>query len=162
MPALSTVFRWLAGDREFQEQYTRAMDARATLLAEEILEMPDDSSGDVVTDPETGAVRMDAEFVARSRLRVDSRKWLAARMAPKKYGDKVTQRTFKCMRTTGPDPRRALGPAAHLPHQQAGHVTAPDQCCKTSESSCQGAVHTSGGRPWGMVGLWLRRSVNSR
>ena len=101
MPALSTVFRWLAGDREFQEQYTRAMDARATLLAEEILEMPDDSSGDVVTDPETGAVRMDAEFVARSRLRVDSRKWLAARMAPKKYGDKVTQRTFKCMRTTG-------------------------------------------------------------
>src|SRR6476620_9378921 len=23
-------------------------------------------------------------------------------------------------------------------HRQAGHVTAPDQCCKTSESSCQG------------------------
>lgn len=91
MPALSTVFRWLAGDREFQEQYARAMDARATLLAEEILEISDDSSGDAVTDPETGAVRMDAEFVARSRLPVDSRKWLAARMAPKKYGDKVTQ-----------------------------------------------------------------------
>jgi hypothetical protein len=34
---------------------------------------------------------MDAEFVARSRLRVDSRKWLAARMAPTKYGDKITQ-----------------------------------------------------------------------
>lgn len=91
MPALSTVFRWLAGDREFQEQYARAMDARATLLAEEILEISDESSGDAVTDPETGTVRMDAEFVARSRLRVDSRKWLAARMAPKKYGDKVTQ-----------------------------------------------------------------------
>jgi hypothetical protein len=91
MPALSTVFRWLAGDREFQEQYARAMDARATLLAEEILEISDDSSGDAVTDPQTGAVRMDAEFVARSRLRVDSRKWLAARMAPKKYGDKITQ-----------------------------------------------------------------------
>src|SRR5262249_47079099 len=29
----------------------------------------------------------------------------------------------------GPNPRRALGPAAHPPHQQAGHVTAPDQCC---------------------------------
>ena len=91
MPALSTVFRWLSGGREFQEQYARAMDARATLLAEEILEISDDSSGDAVTDPETGAVRMDAEFVARSRLRVDSRKWLAARMSPKKYGDKVSQ-----------------------------------------------------------------------
>ncbi|WP_426526851.1 terminase small subunit protein [Bradyrhizobium sp. McL0615] len=91
MPALSTVFRWLAGDKAFQDQYARAMDARATLLAEEILEISDDRSGDAVTDPETGAVRMDAEFVARSRLRVDSRKWLAARMSPKKYGDKVTQ-----------------------------------------------------------------------
>src|SRR5215831_19677315 len=29
----------------------------------------------------------------------------------------------------GPDPRRALGPAATAPHQQAGHMTAPDQCC---------------------------------
>jgi len=91
MPALSTVFRWLVGDREFQEQYARAMDARAMLLAEEILEISDDSSGDAVTDPETGAIRMDAEFVARSRLRVDSRKWLAARMSPRKYGDKITQ-----------------------------------------------------------------------
>ena len=31
----------------------------------------------------------------------------------------------------GSDPRRALGPAAHPPHQQAGHVTAPDQCCRS-------------------------------
>jgi hypothetical protein len=91
MPALSTVFRWLAKDQGFQEQYARAMDARATLLAEEILEISDDSSGDAVKDPETGDVRMDAEFVARSRLRVDARKWLAARMSPRKYGDKITQ-----------------------------------------------------------------------
>jgi hypothetical protein len=97
MPALSTVFRWLAAHSEFQEQYARAMDARATLLAEEILEISDDSSGDAVTDPETGDVRMNAEFVARSRLRVDARKWLAARMSPRKYGDKITQEH------TGPD-----------------------------------------------------------
>jgi hypothetical protein len=32
----------------------------------------------------------------------------------------------------GPDPRRALG-RPHLPHQQAGHVTAPDQCCRKSQ-----------------------------
>src|SRR6516165_6262009 len=43
----------------------------------------------------------------------------------------------------GPDPRRALWPAASQPHKQAGHMTAPDQCCSKSESSCQGgAVHT--------------------
>jgi hypothetical protein len=30
------------------------------------------------------------EAINRSRLRVDTRKWLIARMAPKKYGDRVT------------------------------------------------------------------------
>src|SRR5207248_11173154 len=43
----------------------------------------------------------------------------------------------------GPDPRIALWSAASPPHKQAGHMTAPDQCCSNSESSCQGgAVHT--------------------
>jgi hypothetical protein len=91
MPALSTVFRWLTVDPEFREQYARAMDARATHLAEEIIEISDDSRGDAVKDPETDDIRMDAEFVARSRLRVDARKWMAARMSPRKYGDKITQ-----------------------------------------------------------------------
>ena len=26
------------------------------------------------------------------------------------------------------------------PHKQAGHMTAPDQCCSNSESSCQGGI----------------------
>src|SRR3954454_25392069 len=39
----------------------------------------------------------------------------------------------------GPDPRRALGPAAtHLPHQQAGRETAPDQCCTNVRMSLPG------------------------
>lgn len=90
MPALSTVFRWLAADKAFQEQYVRAMDARATLLAEEILEIADDGRNDTYTD-EDGNEATNHDVIARSRLRVDSRKWLAARMSPKKYGDKVTQ-----------------------------------------------------------------------
>jgi hypothetical protein len=91
MPAASTVFGWLATDKAFSEQYTRACEARTNAMAEEILEIADDNSGDAITDPETGAERMDAEFVARSRIRIDTSKWLMARMAPKKYGDKVTQ-----------------------------------------------------------------------
>src|SRR5436309_9196384 len=42
---------------------------------------------------------------------------------------RLGQRTLSACLRLGPDPRRALGPAAHPPHQQAGHVTAPDQCC---------------------------------
>ena len=90
MPSLSTVFRWLAADKEFQDQYARAMDARATLLAEEILEIADDGRNDTYRD-EDGHEAVNHDVIARSRLRVDSRKWLAARMAPKKYGDKVSQ-----------------------------------------------------------------------
>lgn len=91
MPCTATVFGWLAKDTAFLEQYTRACEARTNAMAEEILEIADDSSGDEVRDPETGSIKMDAEFVARSRVRIDTRKWLMARMAPKKYGDKVTQ-----------------------------------------------------------------------
>jgi hypothetical protein len=90
MPALSTVFRWLAADKDFQEQYARAMDARATLLAEEILEIADDGRNDTYKD-EDGNEATNHDVIARSRLRVDSRKWLAARMSPRKYGDKVSQ-----------------------------------------------------------------------
>ena len=66
------------------------MDARATHLADEIIEISDDSSGDAVTDPEpamSGWMRNSW----RSRFRIDARKWLAARMSPRKYGDKITQ-----------------------------------------------------------------------
>ncbi len=67
MPALSTVFP-LAGGRSGVLRAVRARDGRSGNRSgrEEIPEISDDSSGDAVTDPETGAVRMDAEFVARS------------------------------------------------------------------------------------------------
>jgi hypothetical protein len=91
MPDKSTVFRWLAAHKEFRDQYARAREARADAMAEEILEISDDDSVDAITDPESGATRLNTEFVARSRLKVDTRKWLMARMAPKVYGDKVTQ-----------------------------------------------------------------------
>jgi hypothetical protein len=97
MPASSTVFGWLATDKAFSEQYARACEARTNAMAEEIIEIADDSSADALRDPETGDERLNAEFVARSRIRIDTRKWLMARMAPKKYGDKVSQEV------SGPD-----------------------------------------------------------
>ncbi|WP_035977455.1 hypothetical protein [Bradyrhizobium sp. th.b2] len=90
MPARSTVFLWLAAHKEFSDLYARAVDARAHLLAEEILEISDDGRNDTYKDDE-GNVMTDHDVIARSRLRVDSRKWLAARLAPRKYGDKITQ-----------------------------------------------------------------------
>jgi hypothetical protein len=75
LPEAATVHRWVIEDREgFYKQYTRARQAQAVMWAEEILEMADDSDADH----------------QRSRLQVDTRKWLLSKVLPKVYGDKVT------------------------------------------------------------------------
>lgn len=74
--------------QENSEQYARAREAQADKMAEDILQIADDGANDTYED-EDGNPRTDHDVVARSRLRVDARKWLASKMAPKKYGDKV-------------------------------------------------------------------------
>lgn len=87
-PCSDTIFTWLKDHKEFSEQYARAREIQADLLATEILEIADDSSNDtLVTDK--GREYENKEWTNRSRLRVDSRKWLASKLAPKKYGDKL-------------------------------------------------------------------------
>ena len=88
MPAIRTVMYWLQRHDDFMQQYARAREVQAELLAEEIIEIADDSSGDVTID-EDGREQTNHERVARSRLRVDARKWYASKLAPKRYGDRV-------------------------------------------------------------------------
>lgn len=90
MPNKATVFRWLAADETFSDQYARAREAQADVLADEIVNIADDGSNDTYTDDE-GKVRTDQDVIARSRLRVDARKWVASKLKPKVYGDKVQQ-----------------------------------------------------------------------
>ena len=58
------------------------------ILAEQILEISDDVSSDY-TELEDGRKVIDHEAIQRSRLRVDTRKWLASKLYPKRYGDRV-------------------------------------------------------------------------
>lgn len=96
MPGVTTVQRWLADQTYlvFRDQYARAREAQADFIADEILEIADDGSNDYMErkrqDGSTETV-LDAEHVQRSRLRIDARKWYASKVAPKKYGDKITQ-----------------------------------------------------------------------
>lgn len=95
MPGKSTVFRWLASEdrKEFRDQYARAREVQAEVLADEIIEIADESEGDFIgktlESGETIEV-VNHENIARSRLRVDARKWFASKVAPKRYGDRVT------------------------------------------------------------------------
>lgn len=88
MPAIATVYLWLGKHPEFMEQYTRAREDQADTLADEIIDIADDKAGDTIVDQD-GNERADTEWINRSRLRVDARKWVAAKLKPKKYGDKT-------------------------------------------------------------------------
>jgi hypothetical protein len=90
MPDKATVLRWLADKKkaDFRERYVYAREMQADALFDEALEIADDASGDWTEDKD-GKKVVNHENIQRSRLRVDTRKWAAGKMAPKKYGDKL-------------------------------------------------------------------------
>lgn len=73
MPSKANVFRWIAADKTVADQYTRAREAQADSIVDDMLNIADDAS----IDPND------------RRVRIDARKWIAGKMRPKVYGDKV-------------------------------------------------------------------------
>lgn len=94
MPNKATVFRWLAENKEFCDQYARAKEEAADALVDDILEIADDGRNDWMEragDDAGVAWVLNGEHVQRTKVRIDARKWIAAKLKPKKYGDKVQQ-----------------------------------------------------------------------
>lgn len=89
MPDSTTFYNWIDSDDTKQKsiQYVRACEKRAESIFEDILEIADESSGDKKYT-ESGEV-IDSEYVARSRIKIDARKWMLGKMQPKKYGEKI-------------------------------------------------------------------------
>ena len=92
MPCTATVLKWARDIPEFAEQYAKAREALLEHWAEEITEIADDGSNDWMERHEKDNVGYAAngEHINRSRLRVDTRKWLLSKLAAKKYGDRVS------------------------------------------------------------------------
>jgi hypothetical protein len=57
------------------------------VMSQEIIDIADESANDTQFD-DVGNPRQNSEWINRSRLRVDTRKWLMSKLAPKKYGEK--------------------------------------------------------------------------
>jgi hypothetical protein len=93
MPCVKTVFNWLRVHPEFVQQYARAKAEQADALAEELLDIADDGSNDWMErygkEGEQIGWQLNGEHVNRSRLRIDTRKWIASKLKPKKYGEKL-------------------------------------------------------------------------
>jgi hypothetical protein len=92
MPSIATVCSWLANrDHPFLEQYARARRIQAELLADEIIDIADNSTNDFMERERENGTKLrafDHENVQRSKLRLEARKWVAAKLLPKKYGDR--------------------------------------------------------------------------
>ena len=85
MPSRKTVFSWMRKHQEFLNQYTRAKQEAADALAEEILDISDDAEAAIKGTAEKKSSAMAQAY----RLRVDTRKFIMAKMKPKKYGEKI-------------------------------------------------------------------------
>ena len=88
MPSQSLVYEWLNKRPDFVEMYSRAREFQAHILGDEILEIADKCPLLFSIDERSGIriVRVDPMGVQRQKLRIDARKWMAARLQPRKYG----------------------------------------------------------------------------
>lgn len=91
MPVRDTIYRWMLQFKSFSDQYARAREIQAETMADQIVDIADDGLNDTYIDPKTGATMVDHDVIQRSKLRVDARKWVASKLAPKKYGEKIVQ-----------------------------------------------------------------------
>jgi hypothetical protein len=86
---VSTFLGWVADNPDLAEQYARAKRAQAELLALEIVQIADEAEVQASYQGEEVTLDLSANAIARNRLRVDARKWVASKLLPKVYGDKL-------------------------------------------------------------------------
>jgi len=90
VPHRATIHRWILDDVEgFRDSYTRARELGLDVMADEILEIANTPvEGVRREESEDGYKEVREDMLGHRRLQVDARKWLLAKLAPKKYGDK--------------------------------------------------------------------------
>lgn len=88
-PGREQVWKWRIMHPEFGEMYTNAKRCQADLLVEQIIEIADDKSKDTIVN-EKGEEHCDKEWVQRTKVRIDTRKWLAAKLLPRIYGENIS------------------------------------------------------------------------
>jgi len=93
MPDQRTVHRWLVKDDggALCQQYAHAREVQADTIFDEILDIADDAANDWMerTGEDSEGWQLNGEHIQRSRVRIDARKWMAGKLRPKKYGDKL-------------------------------------------------------------------------
>lgn len=94
MPDASVVCDWLQRHPEFTERYARAKTEQAEAFVEEMIDIADAEPERIVVtvgegDKASTSTRIDSAWVQLQKTRLDARKWIAAKMKPQKYGEKL-------------------------------------------------------------------------
>lgn len=91
MPHDVTVWRWAEADPEFSQAIAQARARGYDAIAQECMDIADETARDTVTvgsgDHERDAAN--TEWISRSKLRVETRLKLLAKWDPKRYGEKL-------------------------------------------------------------------------
>lgn len=91
-PNPKTIYAWRIDFPEFALMYDAAKRIQADLLAQEIMDIADNTQFDTLIKTNKDGEEYEvcnSEWIARSKLRVDTRKWIACKLLPKVYGEKV-------------------------------------------------------------------------
>lgn len=100
-PAQTTIRRWRESNPEFRSQYAQARIDQYYVYADQIIDIADDGLNDTYVD-DKGNIRTDHDVVHRSKLRVESRKWLLSKRIPHEFGDRVSEASQK------PEPKKLI------------------------------------------------------
>ena len=91
-PSARTVYRMLEADEALCQRYTRAKESQLQVLADQLVDLADtDRICEKVTIKADGSREVVIlDQVERTKVQIDTRKWLLSKLNPKKYGDKST------------------------------------------------------------------------
>lgn len=87
-PCRDTIYAWIAEHEEFSDMYARAKKLQIEILVDEILEIADNTTRNTIVIGKDKSITNN-EWINRARLRIDTRKWLAAKLVPRLYGEKI-------------------------------------------------------------------------
>ena len=87
MPDSSTFYRWVDDSEEKSLQYAHARQERNDKIFEDMLIIADDQEEDIIIVQ--GNEMTNHNVINRSKLRIDTRKWMLGKLDSKKYGDKI-------------------------------------------------------------------------
>lgn len=81
------IYAWIEADEAFRDKMEVARAAGYDAIADEAFAIADDSTFDTIETKH--GPKLDREWVARSKLRVETRLKLLAKWHPKRYGEKL-------------------------------------------------------------------------